>query len=443
MRDRITNAWELLRGSLWFIPALFTLAGIGLAIALMVVDAGLEVGERVYLWRGGAEGAREVLSTIATAIITVAGVAFSITVVALSLAASQYGSLILVNYRRDQVNQTVLGVFVGTFVYCLVVLGNLGSTDGGGEVPTLSVSFSLVLAVISLAAFILFIHRLTRAMQGDHLTAQVGTELLEAIEWIFPEALGLEAEQADGRDHLPEAFESEAWELAAPRVGYLQAVESDRLMAFLENHDLVMKVSVRPGDFLTQGAPLAKVWGAHEVNREEIDGKLRDFFLVGEERTATQDPEFAVLQLTQIAVRALSPGINDPMTALMCIDWLAAALDRLTGRHIPSGHRFDRAGRLRVIAPVPGFEVTADAAFDALRRHSRQEGHVLIRLVEMAGEVGRNAQRQSDRDTLRRHVERLREEGMSALSMAWEKEQLEGCYRSTVALLDRRQDATS
>nr|MBA3387048.1 DUF2254 domain-containing protein [Chthoniobacterales bacterium] len=340
------SAWlERLRTSYWFIPTLLAAAATALSFLTVHADTLMNakwVRVTGWIWAGGPEGARTVLATIAGSTITVAGVVFSVTIVSLTLASSQFGPRLLRTFLNDRGTQLVLGVFVSTFLYCLLVLRTIRGTDAANFVPFLSVTVGLLFAVASVAFLIFFVHHVSTSILADNLIARVATELREGIDRLYPEDAGRggvrDAEPTE--DDLPPRFAEEAEAVAAKASGYIDAIAMENLLALAKEEDLILRLCHRPGDFVAEGATLVWLWPGAKSN-EKIRARLCSAFYFGKERTRTQDLEYSIGQLVEVAVRALSPGINDPFTAMTCIDWLGDALIRLAGREIPSAWRYD------------------------------------------------------------------------------------------------------
>lgn len=389
MRARLRYRWDLLRESYWFLPSVMALASIALAFASVSANTRIsgEVIERLgWVYTGGPEGARAVLSTVAGSMVTVAGVVFSITIVALQLASSQFGPRVLGSFMRDRGNQLVLGTFIATFLYCLLVLRTVrtpGSDGADAVVPHLSVTIGLALGLASLGVLIYFIHHVSISIQAPNLIHAIAGELHESVRALFPEEIG-EGEGAPAappRHLLPDGFEAGARAIEAPRNGYLEAVDLDALLRQAVEHDLVVRLEYRPGDFVMLGSVLAMAWPADRVDGERLDA-LRGLFVVGTRRTTIQDAEFSMNQLVEVAVRALSPGINDPFTAINCIDQLGAALCHLARRRLPSAYRADEAGALRVAVHRPlTFDRLVADSFDQIRQNAAQHTVVYLRLL--------------------------------------------------------------
>ncbi len=408
---------DVLRTSLWFIPGLMTLGSIACSILLLWVDKALEPSffkRAGWIFHGGPQGAREVLSTIAGSMITVAGVTFSITIVALSLASQQFGPRLLRHFMGDRTTQLVLGTFIATYLYCLLILQSVRGTDGVEEfVPFLSVTFGLVLAVASLGVLIYFIHHVAQSIQASSNIANVAGELEHTIDRLYPDTLGMGSSEP-GRElptrdlptrDLPR-FELEGRPLLASDSGYLQVLDDEAMMALARNCDVVVRLEVRPGDFVIAGSVLATVWPAGYADR--LEERLNELISLGRIRTPVQDAEFSILQVVEIAVRALSPGINDPFTAVNCIDHLGVVLCKLAGRRFPSPYRYD-GGKLRVIASGRCFEEFVDAAFDQIRQATGSHVAVALRLLDALAAVAKCSRTEAQRQVLRKHAELVRQ----------------------------------
>ena len=424
---RARNWWDTLSSTLWFVPAVMTAASMGLAAGVVALDRAtpLHAGW-FFLYSGGPEGARSVLATTAGSMITVAGVAFSATMVALSFASSELGPRLLRNFMKDRGNQVVLGTFIATFVYCLLVLRTV-SESPEQFVPHFGVTVGLALALASLVVLIYFIHHVARTLQADYIIGVVARELDHAIEFLYPGGLGDDAPP----DRIPEMKERER-ELRNQRPaqvclsasGYVHALDVDVLMKLATKHDLVIRILSRPGRYVHDGTPVAEVWPAANVD-DTIQKKVRSAFMLGRTRTSQQDVEFAVNQLVEVAVRALSPGINDPFTAITCIDRLSTALLHLMRRDFPTRFRVDGAGTLRVIADRPDFAGVTDAAFHQIRQSGASMPAVAIRLLESLSLLLEHATTDQHRRALERHVELVRRAGMRESAERSDREDME------------------
>ncbi len=336
MRTRLAHLWEILISSYWFVPSLLIVAAIGLAVGMLPIDhTWPRIGQSwSWLYSGGPAGARSLLSTVAGSIMTVAGVVFSITIMTLTQASSQFGPRLLRTFMRDTGNQIVLGTFLATFLYCLLVLHRVYDHDTSASVPHVSVTVAVLLALASIVVLIYYIHHISTMLQAPNIVAEVGRELDEVFERIFPEDIGHEVPEGT-EPELPTDFEEKARPIPSERNGYIQAINGASLMEAAIEEDLLLRLDYRPGQYVIDGNPLLRAWPADRCS-PTIVKSLRKAFIVGRQRTNEQDVEYALNQMVEIAVRALSPGINDPFTAMTCVDWLGASLSRIAAHELPA-----------------------------------------------------------------------------------------------------------
>ncbi len=381
---RVTAFWGRLNSSFWFVPAVMALLAIALSFVLIEVDALRDVAQTdnpSALYTFGPEGARAILSVIATSMITVASLIFSITMLSLQLASSQFGPRILGNFMRDRSNQIVLGTFSATFLYCLFVLRSVRGMEGSSFVPHLAVGFGVLLASASVAVLIYFIHHIATSIRVETLLVKLAVEACTAVDRLFPERLGSgQAHDAAGQPP-PDDFETDSRQIAADSDGYVQSIGGDVLMRIAAENDLVLRIDARPGAFVTEGACVMTAYPKARVS-DEIDEDLRGAVVIGRDRTPYQDLEFAIRRIVELAQRSLSPGINDPTTALYCIDRLGQVLGRVADRDIPSPMRLDEGGQLRVLTEVFNLGDVACRAFAAIARYGMTDADVVTRLAE-------------------------------------------------------------
>jgi uncharacterized membrane protein len=409
LKTWLLKYWDRLRSSFWFVPATMACVAAALAIGAVEVDKAIAEGWLQglgWIYSGGAEGASLLLGTVAGSMIAIAGTVFSMTLVALSLASSQLGPRLLRNFMRDTANQVVLGTFVATFIYCLLVLRTIRRVDEVSFVPHLSVSIGVLLAMVSIGVLIYFIHHVSVSIQADEVVARIGKEIEGGIHKWFPthaDKPGSEASQAPVKADLPAAFAREARPVGAFTDGYLQRIDTDTLMALAAEEDLVLRLERRPGHYLVKGRAMVMVWPGGRITEALVD-KLNATFVFGNQRTASQDVEFSFHQLVEIAVRALSPGINDPFTAIACVDRLGSGLCQLARCDMPSTLWFGPHGRLRLVAPGPSFAGIVDTAFNQIRQNARSSPAVTIRMLDAIAQIAAHVQRLPDAACLQRHA---------------------------------------
>lgn len=391
---RLSSLWERLRVSFWFLPSALAAAAFALSFLLVELDRWLgdeTVRELGWLYTFGPEGARAVLSAIASSMITVAGLTFSITMLTLQLASSQFGPRLMRDFMRDRGNQLVLGVFIATFLYCLLVLRTVRGTEESSFTPHIAIFFGVALAVASLAVLIFFVHHVATSIRIETVLADLACQAREGIDRLYPAPIGEgPAEAAVSDEEAKDASAGPMTALSSEESGYVQRIDHEKLMRLACTHDLVVRIEARPGAFVALAEPLLSWRGPPHLG-EELRSELRQSVILGEDRSPHQDLELTLRRIVEIAQRALSPGINDPTTAIYCLDRLEEALALLASRRQPASHRFDPSGQLRVIAPSHGLAELAPPAFIAVARYGLQDADVVARLLSAIGGVAGQA----------------------------------------------------
>lgn len=339
-----------------------------------------------WIRTGSADAGRQVLIAIAAAVITVIGVVFSITILALTLALQQFGPRMMRNFVRDVGNQVILGVFVGTFVYAVLGLGSIT----GAFVPHLSIAVAEALLLVGIAVLIYFIHHIAKSIQLPEVIAGIARDLLRAIDAEFPQQVSNEdsPEPVGTGKSVPELLQltdDRGGVVLASVSGYLQFVGYAQLVDIAVRTDAVIRLDHRPGHFLVEGRPIATVWPRGAA--QQVALALSKAHVTGPHRTLMQDPVFAIDQLVEIAIRALSPAVNDTFTALTCIDWLSAGLSRVTRRTLDEGIYRDRFGRVRLIESDPSYARMVNRTFDKVRQAPRGMPAVIIRMIDALASI--------------------------------------------------------
>jgi len=383
--NKLRQRWGNLRSSFWFMPLLIVVDSIVVALALIEADSVWGDHLRAQwprLFGVGAEGARQVLSTLAGSMMTVMGITFSMTLLALTLASSQYTSRILRNFMRSRVTQVTLGIFAGIFVYCLIVL----RTIHGGEaefVPSLAVFFAFVMAIGGVGVLIFFIHHIASSIQASTIIASIAHETIAAIDRLFPERLGDGPDEDEGQDQALRSLDERTWYAVPAAVsGYVQSVDDDALLDLARDRKTVVRMERGIGAFVVQNTALASLALTYPPD-QEMTAALSGAYSISRHRTVEQDPAFGIRQIVDMALKALSPGVNDTSTAVMCVDYLTAILAQLAVRQFPSVHRYDGEA-LRVITVAPTFDGLLAEAFDQIRGSA--EGNVAI-MARMLGAI--------------------------------------------------------
>jgi uncharacterized membrane protein len=434
---KLGKLWDNLHSSYWFIPTLMAVGATALAFTMLMLDRTGKLGiDYWWIYTGGADGARSLLGTVAGSMVSVAATAFSITIVALQLAASNFGPRLLRNFMKDTGNQIVLGTFIGTFIYCLLVLRTIhGEGDGYSQfVPQLSVTVGTILAIISIGVLIYFIHHASTIIQASHIIVNVSSELDKTIERLFPQKIGRSVPEKQGIGEIPDNFDSVACPVRVTNNGYIQAIDDEELMNIARKYNLLLRVESRPGKFVIKDGDLVMVFPGELVN-QKLTKQINDAFILGKERSEQQDIEFPIAQLVEIALRALSPGINDPFTAIRCVDRLGAALSRLAQKDFPSPYRYDKDNKLRAIAFGVTFEGLVDSAFNAIRQYARSDASVTIRLLEAIANIATHTSNRKYQVILQRHANMILRGSQEGLPEELDREDVQKQYDIAIQAL--------
>jgi uncharacterized membrane protein len=429
MKTWLLHTWNRLRTSFWFVPGGLVLCAMCLAWAALGIDREGWLDDLPYRFgmdRVSAEGARTLLSTVATASLTLAGLTFSATLVALTLASGQFGGRILRNFIRALPNQVTTGLLLANFAFCLFVLRGAGD---GVFVPRLATLCVFLGTLACLAAFIHFIHHIAVSLQADRVVADIHGELDETIERFFPDARPSDPDEneaereKDGWDEVEDEHP-----VKSKRSGYIQAVDVPGLVEDCAKRGLRCRVLARPGQFVHAGEAVLAV-DAADLGDDSDPGRLLEHVFIGSLRTAEQDFEFCLRQLVEVALRALSPGINDPFTAMNCIDYLGAALVKVARRKLPRRRFSDADDVPRVWVRPMVFADLLDASFNQIRQTGGDRPDIAIRMIERLGDIARAALLDTHREAAAHHARAVRDRVMAAaaecdrdaVEQRWEK----------------------
>ncbi len=380
MHARLDRWLDLLRTGFWFIPTVMLALASALALMVLQVDQRFDPGIHssiAWAYSGGPEGARSLLSTIAGSMITAASVTFSLASVALSIASQQYGSRVLRNFMRDRITQVLLGTFVSTFIYSVLVVRAIrGSDVSGGFVPAIAVTVAIALSLISLVLLVFFVHHVSTSIQASHIVLVIAEDLQGATLKLYPSKTG---SPIHGPEEHDDFHEHGSASVALAASGYLQSIDLESLFNTAKSRQLVIELTVKPGDHVIRGDVVARAWGTAFLSEADLNSFL-GAFLLGGERTPTQDIRYQFQQLTDVVVRALSPGINDPFTAINGIDELASSLSHLARQPRAAERRSDDSGRLRLVVPRPTLDEILDSTVGHIAIYAAADRFVMAGL---------------------------------------------------------------
>jgi uncharacterized membrane protein len=400
--------WDKLKGTFWFIPVLIIIISILLSFGLVYLDSIFSLPQNGFgrlLVVNSSDSARIILSTISGAMLGVAGTVFSITLVVLTLASSQFGPSLIKNFMYVRLNQVVLGSYISTYLYCLLVLNAIKDGENYTFIPSISIIMAIIIAIANIVLLIIFIHRIAVSIQADTVISDISGFISKQVEILFPEKIGEKKELEDNVDAFSalSAYQKRI-PIKSPKSGYLQYIDNEALIEMLGESDSLLELYYRPGGHLVEGVEIGLLYLNENWEKSEFKSIFKHL-MIGKTKTSQQDLEFSIYQMVEIASRALSPGVNDPFTAISCIDNLTTTMCYLAKAKFPSKYRFDSNGNLRIIADVLNFEGVLDAAFNQIRQCSIGSIAVIIRLMEALVTIYKFTSKENHKKAVIKHAE--------------------------------------
>ncbi|HSN74846.1 MAG TPA: DUF2254 domain-containing protein, partial [Anaerolineae bacterium] len=414
--------WDRLKVSFWFAPVLMALGAVLLAWAMYWLDS-LVPNEALassrFILGGTPSELRSALLSMAGTVLATAGVVFTLLTLPLSTVAAQYGSRLLRLFLGDRTTQFVLGMFVATFVYCIAAALSIPSGDALSDSPQLTASLGVYLMLATFATLILLVQHISTMLQAPNIAAAAGVELQNVVSAEISNKVTSDDEGHGRPDTRPDSSDApialaeiDGYPIRARSTGYIQFIDPDTLLTLAREQDLTIRLLRRPGSHVWSGAVVALVSPADRVD-EQLDKLIRRAFQIGNGRTPTQDVEYAVNQLTEMAVRAMSAAINDPFTAMTCLDHVGHGLGEFIRQGQKGSHYYDQAGKLRLVLEPVTLEVLLDAAFDMLRHASCDNASVLLHMLKVIDLIGQEVKTPEARQQLLRHVSLIQAESQA------------------------------
>lgn len=423
--DPVYIWFEKLRTGLWPIPLTMTLASLFLYSAMLEVEMSEDFLRRWHLHSGSGDDARNTLSTLVTAIITMSSVVFSITIVVLSNAANQFGTRLIRTYMADMRTKLTLGLLTMTIVYCLVGLRDVQQDMPASAVPHIAVSTGWLLGVSCVLVLLYFLHFVSRSIMADRIIRRVSTELTEMVRKMPP--LQESRTAADNAATHRKSFDEPHGILRSREEGYIEAIRYERLLSLASKHRVRLRMESRAGAYMCKEGWLARVYPADALN-EELAASIDQQVLIGPQRTPTQDLEFMVRHLVDIALRALSPGINDENTCLVVVDHLRGALSELARKQLPSHAYCDDDGSLRVLGKGNDYAGVLAAALNQIREASGSHPAVIIEILRALARIAEHVLRSSQRDALLEQARLFKNAGLRTTQEPYDRTAIEGAF---------------
>jgi uncharacterized membrane protein len=429
---------EQLRTNLWLVPILQTLGILVLFGMTYAVDRSAYDGIiRLPNWvlNGSADSARAVLATIAAAIITVVGIVFSITIVALTLASTQFGPRMLRNFVRDTGTQVTLGTYVSSFCYAMVALVSVGGGPHGDFVPHLSITVTFMLTLADVAVLIFFLNHIASMIQLPVVIARIAGTLDDEIAALDRggEEFGVGAARGPSHQELLTLLADSGTPIRTPRSGYLQVIRHDSLLKIATKADAVIQLPYRPGHFVVVGQVIARVWPPEAA--ESVAERLALGHITGAYRTLPQDISFGFDQLVEIGLRALSPAVNDTFTGMTCVDWIGDGLCRISNSWHPHRIRRDAEGHIRVIAFQPDFQRLVERTFDTIRQAAVGMPAIMIRQLEALAKIMEQTPDRARQTPLIRQAEAIQRSNLATVPDPSDRADVTERYEAVLALV--------
>lgn len=431
--------WEKLLTTIWFVPAIISTGLVICAIGLLSIEQHVDISGWSWInsLQIGVDGIRQLLVVTTSAIISLTGVVFSISIVALTLAANQFGSKILYNFLRDNKNKIVLGLLIGNFLYGLTLLSFIDThADSTQQIPILSVIGSLLLTVLAIIGLIYFIHNISTTIQADQIISLIGQELNQAIEETLLDFDNGHAIQSAKQkwDIVTHALPMKT--INAATSGYVEFIDFVEINKIAEKENQHIELLLRPGDFIIENTPIIRIYDEEGIN-ESHQSMLRLCISLGRKRTPFHDIQFAIMQLLQIALRALSPGTNDSLTAISCIDWLSSSLGRMVNKRFPYAYLEDQDDIVRIKRPEFAFTDAANTMFHPLRQNARGNVMVMLHLLETISRILLVSKNDQYSQALFHHASLILDTAKESFQSTSDKDELDKHFKKCQAIFEQ------
>lgn len=435
MKSRLLNFFSEIRASYWYIPLLMSIISLLFSVLSLSIDHLLFLhGLDTWGWfhASNLEGARAILSTIASSMITIAGVTFSMTIVAVTFAASQVGPRLISNFMRDRANQITLGTFIATFLFCLFILlallndnkTGVSESDGLVFIPQISLLIAIFFTISSIIVLIYFIHHVPESINIFNVIAQIGEELNKQVDCLFPRNVGKEMPKQ--RVQIPKNYRHRD-AVVATKQGYIRILDGDTLITIGKKHNLIMQLEARIGTYVTDGSTLLYIYSSAKIE-DHIHNQCVDAFALGHQRNQEHDIIFLINEMVEIIVRALSPGVNDPFTAMTCLDWLQSTLQKISKTSQPSAYRYDTEGQLRLIAQPISFTEFCDLIFCRVQPYVCKDRNTAIHMMEMINTIQSSIIDEEHKIILTTHAASLKSAAIECLPINEDRKKIQSLY---------------
>jgi uncharacterized membrane protein len=435
---RLRVFWDSLRGTYWFVPLIMAVSAAILARILFQVDEGIPdsvLQNKWYILNLDDTTARTLLTTMSVTSLSVIGVVFSVTLVPLTIASSQFGPILLRAFLRDIVTQLVMGTFCATIAYCIFLLLFFRSSVIASTAPQIAVTVSLLLLIISLVMLIYFFHHVAVSLQATTVVAIIYRDAERVIEIEYPKKTSSANHPDINIDAQRQVILRDGQTISATGTGYIQAIDYSDLIRIAGKANLTLYLKKQPGEFISSGNPLLTAWSPRHFDPDSVTGKINKAYYVGNSRTLVQDVRFGISLLVVVASRALSPAVNDPVTPLLCLDRIEAILSKYLERGVSSPYYFDDDHNLRVISDTVGFKQLIRFSFDLIRQYGRGNAEVLLRMLRVIETIAPHVSTDSDREVLLQYAQLIASDSRIGLASEYDRNRVHEIYEHTIDAL--------
>jgi uncharacterized membrane protein len=426
-------------GSYWFRPFLLIILGLFLSRAALLGDQilhglGYNLEDLWWVaWFSPLDSVRNVLVNSASVLLGLFGVLLSLALIPLTIATSSYGNVILSNFLRDKGTQNVIGYFALVIFYDITTSIALPLTITVDNYPGISITFSLIFLMGALIATVYFFNHIAHLLQATYVSKSVADELMRELEGSFVEGPAeLDQGRKKGFDELRETIAERGVVVRSTGHGYVSGVDHHYIMNKAELVDATVLILKLPGDYVAQDEPLAKYLAKGQLRPRAFSRAVNRAYILGVSRTVMQDIDFGVQLLATIASRALSPALNDPVTAIICIDKIGQVLSKAASMSARSPYFLDERGELRLIADPDDFESLMATGFNQIRQYGCRAYEVMCHALQATETISYAARSPHDREVIRCHADLIMQEALSNLTSEWSKAQVMAAYRSAV-----------
>jgi uncharacterized membrane protein len=435
---RLQIFWDHLRGTYWFIPLLMTIAASILAYILVKVDMSIPNSNLQDKWYiihlTASDNARTLAATYAITALSVVGIVFSVTLVPLTIASSQFGPTLLRAFLRDIQTQLTMGAFSATIGYNVFLILFLPSEVTDTTIPQISITVSLLFLLVSLGMLVYFFNHVGVSLQASSVVHVIGRELLGYIEKEYPADSPYRDLEKENADALRRKTLLEGKIIPSSRTGYIEAIDYNKLVRIAEEDDLLLYLKELSGAYVSSDDPLLVVWPPNHSKFALVTKNVKMAYIFSNNRTLIQDIQFGFSLLVVVASRALSAAINDPVTPIQCLDRIETALSKYVERRVQSPYHYDKKHNLRLITEPVDFGQLISSIFDPIRQSGTAQ--VLVRMLKAIGKIAAHVKTDTEKEALMQYAALIESDSRISLRSEYDRESVRHVYQEIMGTME-------